>query len=186
VFHPALLAGVLMKALSLLLKNLLYIVIAPGVIAGWLPLRVFERRAQWPGSFDALHFAGAAIALLGVAVFLQATWVFAVRGHGTPSFFDPPKKLTRRGPYKWVRNPLYLAFFAMVAGEGLFFRSWHIGVYLVFLVCALHLLVVLHEESALRFRFGAIYEDYKRDVPRWLPRKPRPVLETVAPFEARR
>jgi protein-S-isoprenylcysteine O-methyltransferase Ste14 len=175
-----------MKALWLLLKNLLYLVFVPGLVAGWLPLGVFERRAQWPGAFAGLHFTGAAITLLGVAIFLHGTWVFAVRGHGTPSFFDPPKKLTRRGPYKWVRNPLYLAFFAIVAGEGLFFRSWHIGIYFILLVCALHLLVMGYEEGNLRFRFGAIYEDYKRDVPRWLPRKPKPVLHTVAPFEARR
>lgn len=175
-----------MKALWLLLKNLLYVAVVPGVVAGWLPLGVFERRAQWPAVFDWMHFAGATIALLGVALFLHGTWVLAVRGGGTPSFFDPPKKLTRRGPYRWVRNPMYLAFFALIAGEGLFFRSWHIGIYLVFVVCALHLLVVLHEENALRFRFGAIYEDYRRDVPRWLPRKPKPVLQSVAPFEARR
>jgi protein-S-isoprenylcysteine O-methyltransferase Ste14 len=175
-----------MKALWLLLKNLLYIVIMPGVIIGWLPLRLFERRAQWPGTLEGLHFTGAGITLLGAVFFLYCTWLLAVRGHGTPSFFDPPKKLTRRGPYKWVRNPMYLALFAMVAGEGLFFRSWHIGIYFVFLVCALHLLVVGYEEANLRFRFGAIYEDYKRDVPRWLPRKPKPVLQTVAPFEVRR
>lgn len=175
-----------MRALSLLLKNLLYVALVPGVVAGWLPLRVFERRAQWPESFDGMHFAGTVAALSGAAVFLQCTWILAVRGQGTPLFFDPPRKFTRRGPYKWVRNPMYLAFFAVVAGEGLFFRSWHIGVYFIFLVCALHLLVVLHEENALRFRFGAMYEDYRRDVPRWLPRKPKPVLQAVAPFEARR
>jgi protein-S-isoprenylcysteine O-methyltransferase Ste14 len=175
-----------MKALWLLLKNLLYLALVPGVVAGWLPLRVFERRAQWPETFGWNHVAGIGLTLLGAAVFLHGTWVFAVRGQGTPSFFDPPQNLTRRGPFNWVRNPMYLAFFAMVAGEALFFRSWHIGVYFVFVVCALHLLVVLHEENALRFRFGAIYEDYLRDVPRWLPRKPKPVLETVSPFEARR
>ncbi|HEY8994584.1 MAG TPA: isoprenylcysteine carboxylmethyltransferase family protein [Lacunisphaera sp.] len=175
-----------MKVLWLLLKNLLYVVLAPGMIAAWLPLRVFERRAQWPDSFDGVQVAGITMTVIGAAVFLQAVWVLAVRGHGTPSFFDPPRKLTRRGLYRWVRNPMYLGFFFLVAGEGLFFRSWHIGIYFIFLVCVLHLLVVLHEESALRFRFGAIYEDYKRDVPRWLPRKPKPVLQTVAPFEVRR
>jgi protein-S-isoprenylcysteine O-methyltransferase Ste14 len=45
-----------------------------------------------------------------------------------------------------------------------------------------HVFVLLFEEEALRRRFGAIYEDYRRDVPRWFPRKPKPPLETVAPF----
>lgn len=175
-----------MKHLWLLLKNLLYTLVVPGLFAWWLPLRVFERRAVWPAAWGWTEATGAALALLGAGLFLTGVTILAVRGAGTPSFLDPPRKLTRRGPYRWVRNPMYLALFALVAGEALVFRSWHIGVYLVCLVCTLHLLVVLHEESALRFRHGAVYEDYRRDVPRWLPRRPRPVLETVPPFDPRR
>jgi hypothetical protein len=43
-------------------------------------------------------------------------------------------------------------------------------------------MVVLYEESALSTRFGALYEDYRREVPRWLPRKPRPTLAGAAPL----
>lgn len=175
-----------MKPFWLLLKNILYVLVVPGVIAGWLPLRLFERRALWPGSWGLEQWLGALLTLLGAVVFLHSVWVLAVRGQGTPLFFDPPKKLTKRGPYKWVRNPMYLAFCALVAGEALFFHSWHIGVYFVCLVCVLHLVVVLHEERELRFRHGAVYEDYKREVPRWLPRKPKPILETRPPFDGRR
>lgn len=175
-----------MKSLWLLLKNLLYTLLVPGIVAGWLPLRVFERRPQWPAVWGSEQWIGAVLVAAGTVFFLHSVWIFAVRGQGTPSFFDPPRKLTRRGGYKWVRNPMYLALFALVGGEALFLRSWHIGVYWVFLVCGLHLLVVGYEEGNLRFRFGAIYEDYRRDVPRWLPRKPRPVLETTPPFAARR
>ncbi len=175
-----------MKSLWLLLKNLLYLLIVPGIFAGWLPLRVFERRPHWPTSWGLLSWFGVAVGVVGAVVYLASVVVIATRGQGTPAFFDPPKKLTRRGPYKWVRNPMSLALFALVAAEGLVFSSWHIAIYLVFLVCSLHLVVVLHEESSLRFRFGAMYEDYRRDVPRWLPRKPKPVLETVPPFEVRR
>ena len=180
------LAGPCMKPFWLLVKNILYVLVVPGVIAGWLPLRLFERRAQWPDTWGWPQWCATPLGLIGVVVFLQGVWVLAVRGQGTPAFFDPPKKLTKRGPYKWVRNPMYLALFALVASEAIFFRSWHISVYFVCLVCVLHLLVVLHEERELRFRHGAIYEDYKREVPRWLPRRPRPVLETVPPFDVRR
>lgn len=175
-----------MKYLSLLLKNLLYVLVVPGLVAGWLPLRIFERRAAWPATWGWGQGVGAALALPAAAMFLLCVYILATRGAGTPSFLHPPRKLTRRGPYRWVRNPMYLALFALIAGEALFFRSWHIGVYFVCLGCALHLLVVLHEEQELRFRHGAVYEDYRRDVPRWLPRRPRPVLETVPPFDARR
>jgi len=175
-----------MNPLWLLLKNLLYLLIVPGAFVGWLPLRLFERRPQWPVEWGAWQWTGSAAVLIGAVIYVAGMAVFAIRGQGTPAFFDPPKKLTRRGPYKWVRNPMYLALFAIVAGEALFLRSWHVGIYFVFLVCSLHLLVVLYEESALRFRFGAMYEDYRRDVPRWLPRRPKPLLETMPPFEIRR
>jgi protein-S-isoprenylcysteine O-methyltransferase Ste14 len=88
----------------------------------------------------------------------------------------------RRGPYQWVRNPMYLAVLALVGAEAVFLQSWHIVVYWVCLACAVHLMVVLYEESALRMQFGALYEDYLRDVPRWLPRKPRPALASATPF----
>jgi protein-S-isoprenylcysteine O-methyltransferase Ste14 len=175
-----------MKPFWLLLKNLLYLLVVPGVIAGWLPLRLFERRARWPVAWGWAEWTGAGLAVAGVMVFLHGAGVLAVRGQGTPAFFDPPRKLTKRGPYQWVRNPMYLALGALVAGEALFFRSWHIGVYWVCLVCVLHLTVVLHEERELRFRHGAVYEDYKREVPRWLPRKPKPVSQTAPPFAPRR
>jgi protein-S-isoprenylcysteine O-methyltransferase Ste14 len=174
-----------MKPFWLLLKNLLYVLVVPGVVAGWLPLRLFERRPHWPATWGWAEWTGTGLALAGTAVFLHSVWVLAQRGQGTPAFFDPPRKFTKRGPYRWVRNPMYLALFALVAGEALFFRSWHIAVYWVCLVCVLHLLVVLHEERELRFRHGAVYEDYKREVPRWLPRKPRPVLQTMPPFGPR-
>lgn len=175
-----------MKHLWLSLKNTLYVLIVPGVIAGWLPLRIFEPRAHWPATWGWAQWGAGLFGLLGAVVFLQSVWLLAIRGQGTPAFFDPPRKLTKRGPYKWVRNPMYLALMALVAAVALFCESWHIGVYFVCLVCVLHLLVVLHEEQELRFRHGAIYEDYKREVPRWLPRRPRPVLQTVPPFSVKR
>lgn len=175
-----------MKSLWLLLKNLAYVVVVPGIFAGWIPLRLFERRPRWPAELGPLQWIAIALFLAGAAGFLASVATLAVRGQGTPAYFDPPRKLTRRGPYRWVRNPMYLSFFALVGAEVLFLNSGHILVYWIVLICSLHLVVVLHEETALRFRFGAVYEDYKRDVPRWLPRKPRPVLETVAPFHPRR
>ena len=123
---------------------------------------------------------------VGAVVYLHCLWLFAVRGRGTPAPFDPPRILVWRGLYKWVRNPMYLGTLTLVTGEAVFLRSNHILVYLICLTCAVHLFVLGYEEDSLRRQFGAMYEDYKRAVPRWLPRKPRPQLQTVAPFEARR
>ncbi len=156
----------------LFLKNLLFTVIVPGVVAGWVPLRWFERHARWPDEWHWPHWFGAVIFALGAAGYFHCLWLFAAYGRGTPAPIDLPKKLVQRGLYRWVRNPMYLAVLAVVAGEGVFLRSWHIGVYFVCLACALHLFVALYEERVLSFQFGAMYEDYRRDVPRWLPRRP--------------
>lgn len=171
-----------MNALWLFLKNLLFTVLVPGFVVGWVPLRWFERHPRWPEFWAWPQFAGAGLFALGAAALLHCQWLFAVRGRGTPAPIDPPKKLVHRGLYKWVRNPMYLAVFALVAGEAVFLPSWHIAVYLVCLVCAIHVFVLVYEEEVLRRSFGARYEDYRREVPRWLPRRPRPPLQTVPPF----
>jgi len=175
-----------MTSLWLWFKNLLFTLVVPGFVVGWAPLRWFERRAQWPETLGWRHLAGAGFFTVGAVIYLHCLWLFATRGQGTPAPFDPPKKLVWRGLYKWVRNPMYLGIIALVAGEALFFRSGHIVVYLICLVCAVQLFVVGYEEPALRRQFGAMYEDYRRGVPRWLPRRPKPIQETVAPFEPRR
>lgn len=170
----------------LLLKNLLFTLLVPGFVVGWVPLRWFARYAHWPEQLTARHAAAGVVFAAGVAVFLHCQWLFFTRGQGTPAPMDPPKKFVRRGLYKWVRNPMYLGVLGMVAAEGIFLRSFDLLIYFICLACVIHLFVVLYEENSLRFRFGAMYEDYKRDVSRWLPRKPKPLLQTVAPFDQRK
>ncbi len=60
-----------MNALWLFLKNLLFTLVVPGFVAGWVPLRFFERRARWPESWAEPQFAGAALCALGFAVYLH-------------------------------------------------------------------------------------------------------------------
>ena len=175
-----------MSSLWLFLKNLLFTLLVPGFVVGWVPLRWFERHPAWPEVWRWPQYAAVVLAGLGGAAFLSCQWLFAVRGQGTPAPIDPPKKFVRRGLYKWVRNPMYLAVFAVVGAEALFLPSWHIAVYLVLLMCLIHVWVLLYEEEALRRNFGAMYEDYKREVPMWIPRKPKPPLVTVPPFSERK
>lgn len=157
----------------LLLKNLLFTLVVPGFVVGWVPLRVFERRPVWPANLDGRHALGLLLGALGLAVYLHCLWLFATRGRGTPLPLDPPRKLVQRGIYRWVRNPMYLAVLMLVAAEAAFLGSWRIGIYWICLACIFQIFVMVHEEPALSFRFGAMYEDYKRAVPRWLPRPPK-------------
>ena len=175
-----------MRVAWLVTKNLLFTIFVPGFVVGWAPLHWFERHPRWlaPAAWGWSQWVALGIFILGASIYLYSQFLFIVRGQGTPAPFDPPRKFVRRGLYKWVRNPMYLAVLAMVGAEGLFLRSGHIAVYFVCLACVVHLMVVLYEENAMRFKFGAVYEDYRRDVPRWFPRKPKPTIVTAAPFDA--
>lgn len=157
----------------LLLKNLIYTLVLPGLLVGWLPLRVFEDSAAWPDRWHWPQYAGLAFCAIGTVLYFACLWHLMRRGQGTAAPFDPPRRLVQRGPYRWLRNPCYIALLLVVAGEAQFLQSWHIAVYFVCLACVLQIFVVLHEEPAMSLRFGAMYEDYRRAVPRWRPRRPR-------------
>lgn len=168
----------------LFLKNLLFTILVPGFVVGWVPHFFLMRRPAWPESLGVWHWVGSGIFAAGAGVYLHCVRHFA-RNHGTPAPIDEPKKLVHRGLYAWVRNPMYLGVLVIAAGEAVFWQRPVLGLYAVVLACAFHLFVVFYEEDNLRLRFGAEYSDYLNRVPRWLPRRPRPVLETVAPFDAR-
>lgn len=113
-----------------------------------------------------------ALAAVGACVAFACVAVFATRGRGTPAPFDAPRAFVATGPYRFVRNPMYLGAAAVIAGAGLWFRSGSIlllaGGFLLFF----HLFVLLYEEPALRSRFGESYETYTRTVRRWWPATP--------------
>lgn len=157
----------------LLLKNIAFTLIIPGAFVVWLPLRVFERYARWPAEIVPMQWIAIVLGSLGLIGYLHCHWHLMHKGQGTPFLLDPPAKLVQRGAYRWVRNPMYLAILTIIAAEGLFLLSWHIATYWVCLACLFQIVVVLHEERDLSFRFGAMFEDYRRAVPRWIPCSPR-------------
>ncbi|HTL69171.1 MAG TPA: isoprenylcysteine carboxylmethyltransferase family protein [Lacunisphaera sp.] len=170
----------------LFLKNLVFTLVVPGLVAGWVPYVYLLRRPAPPAAWTWMHWLALPPLVVGAAAYLACVWQFMTTGHGTPAPIDPPKRLVQRGLYRWVRNPMYLAVLLVVLGEAVFF--WHLALllYFLFLASAFQLFVVLYEEPGLRRRFGAIYSDYCNSVNRWIPGKPKPRLETVAPFNVPR
>jgi protein-S-isoprenylcysteine O-methyltransferase Ste14 len=83
--------------------------------------------------------------------------------------WDAPRQVVAAGPYRWVRNPIYIAALIIVAGEAWLFLSVALLIYTGVLAVAFHLLVVGYEEPRLRRRFGEPYEAYRRAVSRWIP-----------------
>lgn len=147
----------------------MFFLLGPGLEAGLGPwaLTGFEVRAAWPG---VVRGAGVALIAAGLLVVVHAFARFAGEGLGTPSPAAPPRHLVVGGPYRHVRNPMYVATAAMIVGEGLLLGQPILLVAAAVYLSALAALVRLREEPRMRERFGAGYEAYRRAVPGWFPR----------------
>jgi protein-S-isoprenylcysteine O-methyltransferase Ste14 len=126
---------------------------------------------------DAARMAGwrwiAAIpSVLGFAVAIRCVWDFGRTGHGTPAPFAPPQRLVVAGPYRYVRNPMYLGFVTGWLGLWIVFGEANLTALVLTAVAALGIVLFVHfyEEPTLRKKFGADYDQYCRNVHRWLPR----------------
>jgi protein-S-isoprenylcysteine O-methyltransferase Ste14 len=118
----------------------------------------------------ALVLVGAVLVTASVALVAWTATLFARVGRGTIAPWDPTTRLVVVGPYRHVRNPMISGVLAILLGEAAIFASvplllWFAG---VFAANALYLPLV--EEPGLRKRFGADYDAYRANVPRWLPR----------------
>jgi protein-S-isoprenylcysteine O-methyltransferase Ste14 len=96
--------------------------------------------------------------------------VFIRKGQGTPALFDPPTQFIAVGPYKYVRNPMYIGGFILLIGFDLYHHSIPMLVLSLILFILFHLFMVFVEEQGLIQRFGGSYIEYKKSVNRWLPR----------------
>jgi protein-S-isoprenylcysteine O-methyltransferase Ste14 len=155
----------------LLLKNVLFTILVPGMVAVYVPLRIIARPASGL-TFEWRPYQIVALLplTLGGAIYFWCLWDFAVSGRGTPAPIDAPKRLVVRGLYRYVRNPMYVGVLLVVAGWAMYLRSTAVLIYGGFLWIAFQLFVVLVEEPSLEKKFGQNYQDYRRTVHRWLPR----------------
>lgn len=149
----------------LLLKNLLFTVVAPGTVAIYAPLFFVRGRAAASGGW---LIASSVFFLAGVAIYSWCVWDFATFGRGTPAPIDAPKKLIVRGLYRYTRNPMYLGVLTTIIGWALLFKALNLLLYALCVGLCFHLFVVFYEEPHLRAVFGSSYEDYCARVSRWL------------------
>jgi len=109
----------------------------------------------------------------GIALYLWCLWHFATTGRGTPGPWDPPRHFVAVGPYRYVRNPMYISAALIIGGEAILFASLPLGAYFVAFALVVHAFVVLYEEPTLHHLFGDEYDTYRRSVNRWMPRPAR-------------
>jgi protein-S-isoprenylcysteine O-methyltransferase Ste14 len=158
--------------MNLVLRTLVYATLFIGFLLVYLPARVLARTGiHRPPGFGAPQLAGAVVCALGAALALWCLVTFIRIGKGTPAPFDAPRRLVIRGPYRFVRNPMYEGAALALAGAALFYRSAWLLAYAAGFLLVFHLFVVLYEEPTLDRRFGADYEEYRRTVRRWWPRR---------------
>ena len=150
------------------LKSLLFLIVAPGMVAGYIPLVLLRKGPQIEtGFFSYLAFP---LWLMGSIILLWSFWDFLIKGRGTPAPTDPPKELVATGFYRYIRNPMYVGVLLILIGHFLWFEFWLLLAYTALAFITTHLFVTFYEEPTLKRKFGASYEDYLQRVPRWIPR----------------
>ncbi len=152
-----------------IIKTLIFTILVPGTFAVLVPYWLVSANPRLHVLGEA-RFVGFVSLVVGGAIYLKCAWDFATVGKGSPAPFAPPENLVIRGLYRYVRNPMYVGVLLVFSGEAIAFESFALVIYACGAWLLFHLFVVFYEEPHLRAIFGDSYEDYKRRVPRWLPK----------------
>ena len=139
---------------------------------GWVALSLHQRYDSMSGfALSAwTRIVGIVLMVAGGTLGLACVATFVTRGEGTPAPFDPPRKFVAAGPYRFVRNPMYIGGFIVLFGFGFYEQSPAILLFALAWLLSAHLFVTLYEEPHLRATFGTPYDAYCRSVRRWFPR----------------
>lgn len=151
--------------------SIVFLFAAPGLFGVFVPWYATGWHMGGPPlGFEGLRWLGGALILFGAAILLDSFARFALQGRGTPAPIYPTATLVVSGAYRYVRNPMYLAVIALIAGQGLLFGVLPLLAYALAFGIVTHLFVLGYEEPTLRDTYGAQYEAYAADVRRWWPR----------------
>ncbi len=152
------------------IRALAFIAVYPAAIAGWIPGLIGITTPYH--ALPRAHEFGLILVAFGWAILIWCARDFASRGRGTPAPYDPPPLLVTGGLYQIVRNPMYVGVIAAIVGSAIWFWSARVLLYGLSFAIAFHLRVLLYEEPHLLTVYGADYAEYRRRVPRWIPRFP--------------
>ncbi len=158
-------------------RRLLSVLLLPTSVAIVIPALLvngYGTKVGWglPGVAAALPVIGGAIALLiGLRLAYETISLFGSEGEGTLAPWDPTRRLVVRGPYRRVRNPMITGVGLVLLGEAAILGSTAILAEFGIFALANLTYIPLIEEPDLFARFGTEYEDYRRAVPRWIPRR---------------
>jgi len=153
-------------------KTTLFMLLVPGILMVALPISLFQTSTAL-FSFDVFRWLAVPFWVAGASIAIWCAWAFTVRGRGTPSPTDPPRELVTSGLYRYLRNPIYAGAMIFLLGHVLWHPSRAILAMPILVAVSAHLFILFYEEPHLRKTFGAAYEEYCRQVPRWIPQGKR-------------
>jgi protein-S-isoprenylcysteine O-methyltransferase Ste14 len=110
---------------------------------------------------------GLALVVVAITLFSYSAGKFRAAGTPVPAR-KPTTAIVGTGPYRFSRNPIYLAFSLFQLGIAIWADSVWLLATLVGAVALVHVIVIPREEQYLERRFGAEYLRYKTSVRRWL------------------
>ena len=157
------------------MRHLVAIAVLPFVVAVAVPIGLARSNGVRlaPGTVllgVVAQTAGVLLVMMGLWLFVSSLQRFAVDGKGTLAPWDPPRRLVVSGPYRFVRNPMISGVVFVLFGEGLVLlsRAQLLWALTFFLVNCIY--IPLLEEPMLAACFGEAYHEYRRHVPRLIPR----------------
>jgi len=151
-------------------RSLVYAALFVSVVLVFIPGQILTATGiTRPEAIGPAQVGGLVLVIVGGALAVWCILTFALVGQGTPAPFDPPRKLVAAGPYRWVRNPMYIGAGAALSGAALYYQSAALMAFAAGFLVVAHLFVVFYEEPTLERSFGARYADYRNAVPRWVP-----------------
>lgn len=153
----------------ILIRALTYATLFVGFLLVFLPGEILEATGIPSQEIGLRQIGGIAIGAAGAALALACILTFVFVGKGTPAPFDPPRTLVIRGPYRWLRNPMYVGAGLALTGAAVFYGSLALAAYLGLFLLVTHIFVVSYEEPTLRQMFGSEYDAYCQRVHRWWP-----------------
>ena len=163
--------------MALLIRAIVYSTLFIGFVLVFLPARVLAWSGiVGPADVGLMQIAGLVIGAIGAFVAVWCIATFVTVGRGTPMPLDPPRRLVDAGPYRLVRNPMYIGAGLALMGAALFYESWALLGYCAAFAIVMHLFVVRYEEPTLRASFGDDYVRYCQRVRRWWPARSSPAI----------
>lgn len=154
------------------LRSVFFALLLPGSVTVLIPYYILSARNIRVAHWGLLQILGLAAIALGGPILIRCIVEFARSGRGTLAPVDPPKTLVIQGLYRYVRNPMYVGVTSVLLGETALFQSSALLYYTAVWFVIVNLFVIFYEEPTLRAKFGESYEQYRRSVRRWIPRRP--------------